>query len=202
MKSADLLFTVPASVPFWTARQFEPLIVVIVLPLSYVPSYTGPWLVKGSDKGEHAEQALQRGFKGGEDPNDAGEFHELNGRRERFPPCRNVWCGPCYQEASDDTFPRLDDNEEGLNTFDLEVEQSHPTLSRYRCGRNGDHLMGVQFECDLCSFRNVCGREPAWGDRRDQFTLTSIAGSSWMSCGQGSHTPCPPTGQGRRQITK
>jgi hypothetical protein len=36
-------------------------------------------LVKGSDKGEHAEQALQRGFKGGEDPNDAGEFHELDG---------------------------------------------------------------------------------------------------------------------------
>jgi hypothetical protein len=47
--------------------------------------------------------------------------------RERFPPCRNVWCGPCYQEASDDTFPRLDDNEEGLNASDLEVEQSHPT---------------------------------------------------------------------------
>ena len=34
--------------------------------------------------------------------------------------------------------------------------------------------MGVAFECDLCSFRNVCGREPAWGDRWDQFTLTSI----------------------------
>ena len=79
MKSVDLLFTVPVSVPFWTARQFEHLIIVIILPLSYVPSYTGPWLVKGSEEGEHAEQALRRSFKGGEDPNDAGEFHELDG---------------------------------------------------------------------------------------------------------------------------
>ena len=49
-----------------------------------------------------------------------------------------------------------------------------PTLNRYRCGRNGDHLMGVPFECDLCSFRNVCGRDPLLGNHRDQFTLTSI----------------------------
>ncbi len=58
MKNADLLFTVPAQVPFWTARQFEPLIVAIVLPLMYVPSYTGPWLVRGANEGEQAEQAL------------------------------------------------------------------------------------------------------------------------------------------------
>ena len=89
------------------------------------------------------------------------------------PPCRNVWCGECYREASDDRFPRLDDNGEGQNATDLEIEVS-PTLNRYRCGRNGDHLMGVPFECDLCSFRNVCGRDPVFGNYRDQFTLTSI----------------------------
>jgi hypothetical protein len=33
--------------------------------------------------------------------------------RAIFPPCRNVWCGECYREASDDRFPRLDDNGEG-----------------------------------------------------------------------------------------
>ena len=52
MKNSDLLFTVPAQVPFWTARQLEPLIVAIVLPLMYVPSYTGPWLVRGTNEGE------------------------------------------------------------------------------------------------------------------------------------------------------
>jgi hypothetical protein len=45
IKNADLLFTVPAQVPFWTAGQFEPLIVAIILPLSYVPRYTGPQLM-------------------------------------------------------------------------------------------------------------------------------------------------------------
>ena len=76
--------------------------------------------------------------------------------RASFPPCRNVWCGECYQEASDDRFPRLDDKVEAVNVSDLEVEVPL-TLDRYRCGRNGDHLMGVPFECDLCSFRNMCG---------------------------------------------
>ncbi len=50
-KDADVLFTVPVGVPFWTSGQFEPLIVAIVFPLSPVPRYTGPWLVKGTDEG-------------------------------------------------------------------------------------------------------------------------------------------------------
>jgi hypothetical protein len=49
-----------------------------------------------------------------------------------------------------------------------------PTLNRYCCGRDGDHLMGVPFECDLCLFRNVCRKNPVFGNHRDQFTLTSI----------------------------
>ncbi len=77
MKSADLFFIVPAQVPFWTARQFEPLIVAIVLPLAHFPSYTGPWLVRGTHKGKQAEQALRRGFKD-KDTNDTGELHELD----------------------------------------------------------------------------------------------------------------------------
>ena len=58
MKNAYLLFAVPTQVSFWTARQLEPLIVAIVLPLMYVPSCTGPWLVRGTNKRERAEQAL------------------------------------------------------------------------------------------------------------------------------------------------
>ena len=34
--------------------------------------------------------------------------------------------------------------------------------------------MGVPFECDLCSFRNVCGRQPLIGNRKDQYILTCI----------------------------
>ena len=89
------------------------------------------------------------------------------------PPCRNVWCGECYQETSDDRFPRLEDNREGLNATYLEIEVS-PILNRYQCERNWDHPIRVPFECDLCSFRNVCGRDLVLGNHRDKFTLTSI----------------------------
>lgn len=34
--------------------------------------------------------------------------------------------------------------------------------------------MGVPFECDLCSFRNVAGRNPVLGDHNDHFTLVAI----------------------------
>ena len=62
-QSADILFTVPAGVPFWGASQFEPLIVAIIFPLSHVSSHTGPWSLKGMELGEHFQRALQEGFK-------------------------------------------------------------------------------------------------------------------------------------------
>ena len=62
-KTADVLFTVPAGVPFWGSSQFEPLIVAIVFPLAHVSSYTGPWTVKGTDMGLYYEQALAALFR-------------------------------------------------------------------------------------------------------------------------------------------
>ena len=91
-------------------------------------------------------------------------------RRGSFPPCKAAWCGKCYQESPNDNFPRLDDR---LSGSDLEVDLAY-TQNRYRCARDGDHLMGVPFECDLCSFRNVTGRDPVKGSDRDDFTLAAI----------------------------
>jgi hypothetical protein len=34
--------------------------------------------------------------------------------------------------------------------------------------------MGVPFECDLCLFCNMCGRQPEFKNKRDHFTLTAI----------------------------
>jgi hypothetical protein len=75
--------------------------------------------------------------------------------RGNYPPCGSVWCGECYRESPtpNDNFPRLDHLQSGS---DLEVDAAY-TQSCYQCGRNGDHLMGVPFECNLCSFRNVVG---------------------------------------------
>ena len=71
----------------------------------------------------------------------------------KLPPCGSVWCGECYRESQNDHLPRLDHLQSGS---DLEVDAAY-TQSCYQCGRNGDHLMGVPFECDLCSFRNIVG---------------------------------------------
>jgi hypothetical protein len=56
---------------------------------------------------------------------------------------------------------------------DLEVDLAY-TQKRYRNGRDGNHLMGVLFKCDLCSFRNVVGRDPVEGNERDEYTLVAI----------------------------
>ncbi|KAL7523210.1 hypothetical protein ACHAXR_000074, partial [Thalassiosira sp. AJA248-18] len=34
--------------------------------------------------------------------------------------------------------------------------------------------MGVPFECDLCHFRNITGRDPVWDDTKDVDTLVAI----------------------------
>ena len=77
-KEADIIFNIPAGVPFRGAGQYEPLTVTINFPLSHVPSYTGPWVVKGTDVGANFEQALVRGFRG-DPPDDPAELHGLDG---------------------------------------------------------------------------------------------------------------------------
>jgi hypothetical protein len=91
--------------------------------------------------------------------------------REGFPPCLAAWCGVCYRADPQDPFPVqrvLDDDEEE----DLETEER--LAQRFAIGRNGDHLMGIPFECDLCHFRNVSGRDPIPIRPGDSFMLICI----------------------------
>ena len=92
--------------------------------------------------------------------------------REGFRPCRNVWCGECYGESISNPFLRLDNNDKA-NGSDLDLDTTESN-QWYRCGRNRDHLMGVPFECNLCSFRNVIGRDLVLGNHNDHFTLVAI----------------------------
>jgi hypothetical protein len=68
-KDADLLFTVPPKVDFWDASQHEPLILAIVLPFSYTPNYSGPWVAKSCPETRSAESELNSGFGSTRDPN-------------------------------------------------------------------------------------------------------------------------------------
>ena len=63
-------------------------------------------------------------------------------------------------------------DEEDDEEVGFETEESRD--SRFMCARNGDHVMGLPFECDLCHFRNVAKREVDWDDVQDLNTLVFI----------------------------
>lgn len=103
--------------------------------------------------------------------------------REDFPPCQVVWCGKCYREQEGDPYPRrqdLKDDDEENEGWD--GEETEEDKDRYRCARDGDYLMGVPFECDLCHFRNLNHRNPKLKDARDVRTLWAIRRASLDAC--------------------
>ena len=83
----------------------------------------------------------------------------------------SVWCGDCYRESPTDPFPRLQTVEA---EDESEVLLEETDLERHRHGRDGDHLMGVPFECDLCHFRNMNKRDPVWESSKDMATMEVI----------------------------
>ena len=92
--------------------------------------------------------------------------------RNNFPPCRAAWCGGCYREYENDPFPIQNVLEEEDENEDLVTEEDLET--RFRRGRNGDFIMGIPFECDVCHFRNVSRRDPMVGSSKDNYTLMCI----------------------------
>jgi hypothetical protein len=80
-------------------------------------------------------------------------------KRGTFPECEGAWCPSCYTVAlEDDVFPikravSLEDEDAVVDAKDNE---------RFVVARAGDHLM-VQFQCDVCHFRNIQRRSPEPG---------------------------------------
>ena len=58
---------------------------------------------------------------------------------------------------------------------DLEIEEEE---NRYQEARNGDHLSGIPFQCDLCQFRNLNQRDPISSFGKDMNTLVAIRGAN------------------------
>ena len=103
--------------------------------------------------------------------------------RESFPPCKAVYCGPCYVEAPHDPFIRLQgfaaaDKNDAVDDLEMDADEQ----KRYQHKRVGDHLMGVPFECDLCHFRNMNRRDPVWGHQKDEDTLMAIRRANLDVC--------------------
>ena len=87
--------------------------------------------------------------------------------RGPWTPCHMVWCGKCYRPTLNDHFPVLQPKDKQGNVIDMAREEQ-----RFRQARNGDHLM-ISFQCDLCHFRNIQGRDPM-GSVTDDNLMTCI----------------------------
>jgi hypothetical protein len=69
-----------------------------------------------------------------------------------------MWCGDCYVPTDQGLFNvRLPKDEEGY------VLRKKGDDKRFQYARNGDHFM-TTFQCDLCHFRNIQGRDPVLGN--------------------------------------
>ena len=94
--------------------------------------------------------------------------------RGAFPPCRKCWCAGCYKERPELIFPgRTDGRVEEEDDDDPELVVGKEEEDRYRTARDGDHLL-APFECDLCSFRNLQGRDPVATSPQDGTLLATI----------------------------
>lgn len=85
--------------------------------------------------------------------------------RSGWPACNSVWCGPCYGPLGINLFPRSLPQDEGGFVWARDED-----LQRHLHARDGDHLL-TPFQCDLCVFRNLKGRNPG---AHDTFLLATI----------------------------
>ena len=74
--------------------------------------------------------------------------------RKPFPPCYVVWCRECYRPHLEDPF-RLQTSLAAGDDESKDLETEERLNERFRIARDGYHLMGIPFECDLCQFRNI-----------------------------------------------
>ena len=88
----------------------------------------------------------------------------------------------------EDPFPIQDVLEDEEENEDLETGEKLEL--RFRRGRNGDHVLGIPFECDLCHFRNVARRDPVDGNPKDEFILMCTRREVWMLCGAEKQVQC------------
>jgi hypothetical protein len=83
-------------------------------------------------------------------------------------PCRKVWCGKCYTPHPLDRFFQFEVTDE--DGFDWRPAEDK---LRHKHARNGDHLL-TPFQCDVCMFRNLQGRDPLIGSAADDLLLCCI----------------------------
>jgi len=165
-KVADVVLDLlPRPCAVWPACMHEPLLLAFVFPILSCPT----WHLRTSAPVW---------------ANTSGLFcSNFVHCRPPWPACRQVWCGPCYTQHPQDKFYQSTPIDE--SGFDWRPRDG---LLRFKEARSGDHLL-IPFQCDLCSFRNLCLRNPQEHDPHDTFLLCCIRRANLDSVwGRESHT--------------
>ena len=90
-------------------------------------------------------------------------------RRGNYPPCQRAWHAKCYKSRQGDKYPIASlDCDDGDDDLKDDVEEN-----KFKFARLGDNFC-VPFQCDLCHFRNVYGRNPLHGLIEDNIGLIAI----------------------------
>jgi len=89
-------------------------------------------------------------------------------KRGHWTPCQQAWCGPYYIALDKNEFPVAKPTDEDGVVLDDPLE-----LNRYLCGRNGDNLI-TPFQCDICHFRNLTGKNPDMTAPKDHVLMRTI----------------------------
>jgi hypothetical protein len=93
-----------------------------------------------------------------------------------------MWCGGCYTSSQDVQFHvKTREEEEAESESDPQLQQrmrqawgkKHRSPNDFLVGRDGDHLL-VPFECDLCVFRKLQGRNPVATNPQDSLLSACI----------------------------
>ena len=98
-KDADVILTLPRNSSVWPACMHEPLIILIVFPLTYVERYYGPWVVKGTDAATAFEERITAGFRAWKlHRDDPSKLLELEGEVPEMWEDSAQWCGTLLLE--------------------------------------------------------------------------------------------------------
>ena len=62
-KDVEDLFTINMGPSCWPCSVYEPIIVLIVLPMALVSNYRGPWVQGGGYQALEVQNHLEAGFK-------------------------------------------------------------------------------------------------------------------------------------------
>jgi hypothetical protein len=92
-----------------------------------------------------------------------------------------MWCGECYTSNHDvsfhvkqkEKFERKSTSDEDQERLQRAWGNKHRAPDEYLRGRDGDHLL-VPFECDLCIFRKLRGKDPWSVSEQDKLLLGCI----------------------------